>query len=310
MSATERRIRKAVLGGAVALAVLGTVVPSWANDDAARAQALFDGAVASMEAGHWEEACPKLAESDRLEASGGTALNLGYCFEHLGKLGPAYAAYVLAATHYESSHKPERVKVAREHADAIRDRVTIVHLDGPRDPGSDLSVDGDVRSVVDGTVVVDRGTHQIAVTVGGEAKTLPLTADAPDVTLAIPPPTVVVTPPPPVVVPPPRPLPPPPSANPKRTAAWIVGATGLAFVAGAIATGVGALSWEGTSDAACPGGQCSPEGVTAHDTARALALTTDVFIVTSVVAFGVATYLFLTSKPSPMAIATPLVFRF
>ena len=316
MSATERtRFAVAVLAGAFALGAW--VVPSWAEERAPTAQSLFDAAVRSMEGGRYEEACPKLEASDHLEASGGTALNLGYCYEHLGKWARAYDAYLLAVAHYEASGKPDRRKVALDHADAIRDRVTLVRLAGTRpEDVRDVTIDGEPRAFRDGVVTVDRGDHTIGFSAGGVARTIPFVASGTDVSLVVP--EVVAQPPPPgpIVLGPMPPPPPPHVETPvtlgagRRTAAWVVGGVGLALLTGAIVTGALALNREAASDAECPNGRCSVAGVDAHATAQSLAITTDVLVITTVVALGVSTFLFLTSKPAKSAAFAPLVVRF
>ncbi len=61
--------------------------------DVQRADALFREGRALMKAGDHKSACPKLEESYRLDAAAGTAVNLGDCFEHQGKVGSALLAY-------------------------------------------------------------------------------------------------------------------------------------------------------------------------------------------------------------------------
>jgi len=89
-----RRIAAAVL---VALAALLRVNGAVAQDaaPAARAQAveLFDAAAALAEKGRYADACPKYAESYRLDPQLGAVLHLADCLEHNGELASAYAAF-------------------------------------------------------------------------------------------------------------------------------------------------------------------------------------------------------------------------
>lgn len=60
--------------------------------DPATADALFREARALLKKGEYAAACPKLADSHRLDPAPGTAINLGDCLEKLGKLADALQA--------------------------------------------------------------------------------------------------------------------------------------------------------------------------------------------------------------------------
>lgn len=61
------------------------------------ADVLFREGRRLLDSGKLEEACVKLAESQRLEASIGTLLNLGDCHERQGKLATAWSTFLAAA---------------------------------------------------------------------------------------------------------------------------------------------------------------------------------------------------------------------
>lgn len=61
--------------------------------DAAAADALFREARALMKSGDHKAACPKLLESHKLDPAAGTAINLGDCWERVGRLADALQAY-------------------------------------------------------------------------------------------------------------------------------------------------------------------------------------------------------------------------
>lgn len=88
---------KTRVGHAAALSIMwatlhATQVGAGGRDPAA-ADVLFREGRALMKNGDFKAACPKLAESQRLDPAPGTAINLGDCVEKLGKLADALQAY-------------------------------------------------------------------------------------------------------------------------------------------------------------------------------------------------------------------------
>ncbi len=82
------------LGAVLALAFALVASPAVAGGrDPAAADVLFRDGRALMKKGDFKGACPKLAESQRLDPAPGTAINLGDCVEKLGKLADAMQAY-------------------------------------------------------------------------------------------------------------------------------------------------------------------------------------------------------------------------
>jgi hypothetical protein len=91
-------------------------------DQKAAAQALFDRGRALVEQGEFAEACPELAESERLDPGIGTLLWLSDCYENLGRTASAWAGFKEAAAAAAVRHD-DRVRIARERAAALEARL-------------------------------------------------------------------------------------------------------------------------------------------------------------------------------------------
>src|SRR5262245_28423128 len=66
------------------------------------ADAAFEAGRAAMESGDFSTACQHFAESLRLEPAVGTQLNLGECYERLGRYASALHAFEAGATAAEA----------------------------------------------------------------------------------------------------------------------------------------------------------------------------------------------------------------
>lgn len=83
-------------------------------DTQQQADALFNEGRELLERGRWAEACAKLKESEQLAPAIGTLLNLGYCWEQLGRMRSAMEAYGEAEVLAASAADAKRTAVAKE----------------------------------------------------------------------------------------------------------------------------------------------------------------------------------------------------
>jgi hypothetical protein len=120
-------ISRAILAGA-ALAICSSAAHSAAaqthSGDAAMAETLFNDAKRKMAAGDFASACPKLAESYRLDAGSGTLTALAVCHEGLGKTASAWTEFIEVVSEARQTGRADREKFAQQHVDAIEPKLS------------------------------------------------------------------------------------------------------------------------------------------------------------------------------------------
>lgn len=116
------------VGVGVAAAGLIWPVTGLAQDASGAAQLLFEQGRDLLRAGNAAEACPKLAESQRLDPANGTLLALAMCHEAEGKLATAWAEYTGVAGLAKRDGQFEREAWAKERAEALRPRLSMLEL--------------------------------------------------------------------------------------------------------------------------------------------------------------------------------------
>jgi hypothetical protein len=136
------------------------------GDDVATAQLLFDEGRRRMAQGDFANACPKLAESQRLSPAVGTEFNLADCWEHVGKLASSWDAFLDVADLTHRRGEAEREQAARQRADALAARLGRLSIEVPalrRIAELEVRRDGElVRDALWGIAVpVDAGDHRV-----------------------------------------------------------------------------------------------------------------------------------------------------
>ncbi len=140
-------------------------------DEKAVAQVLFDQARELVEHGDFAAACPKLAESQRIDPGIGTLLWLADCYENSGETASAWAAFKAAAGMAALRHD-EREQVARDRAANLESKLVRLDITVPRETNVDgLQVRRDgvlVGSAEWGVALpVDPGNHAVKVIAPG-----------------------------------------------------------------------------------------------------------------------------------------------
>jgi hypothetical protein len=244
--------RSLAMALAVALLTLGPPAVAREGDPIA-AESLFKEGRSLFEKGQFQEACERFSRSQQLDPAVGTLLNLGDCYERLGKVASAWGAYRQAATLSVTRGDAPGAADARRSAARIEPR--LARLDILLSTSDSVTVARDGAEVPPATynvpVPIDPGTHEI-------------TASAPDrvpwsTTVAIQEGQTVS-----VRVPAlePRQAQPdsgavmPPKRTQKTVALGLEIGGGAVLVAGLVFAGLAAAKWSSITDV-CPNAQCA-----------------------------------------------------
>lgn len=302
----------------LALSVALCAGSSDARADIAAAEALFKEGRALMEKGETNAACDKFAESQRLDPSSGTLLNLGLCHEKQGKTATAWAEFLAAARLARSQGRADRVEEAQKRASDLQPKLSylVVTLSSSV-PGVEVSRD-DTRleqGAIGARIPVDPGKHVIQVRAPGyrawssevsvgpnaDSQTVVVPALVPEDAKAAPSAAASTGP-----VPSDSASSSHPVAPPSATDAGRKGPPTLAYVAGGlgvVALGVGAtfgfmaLSAYGDAEDACPSkAGCSADAIDKRETAGSRANIANIGIGLGIVGIGTAAVLLLTSS--------------
>jgi tetratricopeptide (TPR) repeat protein len=164
---------RALLASA-AVAVVVSMPAIACADDAALAEALFREGKALLDDGDYEQACPKLEESQRLDPGTGTLWHLARCYEDTNRLASAWSRYLELAALARKNGEAKKQKAAQKAADRIEPNLptlTIAVAEGDRIDGLAITIDGrELGPGAWGTAApIDAGSHEVEVTAQGHA---------------------------------------------------------------------------------------------------------------------------------------------
>lgn len=254
----------------IVLALSLAPLVAMAQGDKALAEALFQEGRELLESGETDEACLRFAESQKLDPSTGTLLNLALCHEKLGLTASAWAEFREALTQAERERHEQRIAFAKKHIAELEPRLSRVQINLPANAPSPLEVhiDGVViaAAALGSALPLDPGTHRLEVSAPGKvtwSRKLEL-AEAATVEIYVP--ALEDLPPPPPSPPPPVPAPvvvvPQPVVAPVNTSyvsplVWIgvaLGGTGVIVgaITGGLALSQGQDVLDRCQDATCP----------------------------------------------------------
>ena len=291
------------LSCALLLAPLAARAEGASANDAAAAEKLFLDGRALMGTGMYAQACPMLAESQRLDPAVGTLLNLSECYEKNGQTASAWATYRDAETAASRKGQRERAQFANGKVAELGAVLSYLTVEAPAGiEGLAVTRDGKaVGAAALGTSVpIDPGPHTIEATAPGRLRfrqTIDVGARSDRAVVRIPAlahePAVAggkepATPPPPA--------PPPPPSSTQRTAGIVVMAVGGAALATGGVFGIVAIS---RNDIArhqhCSSVDCEPRGLDLIHQARDAATVSTIAIAAGLGVAGAGLALFLTA---------------
>ncbi len=316
-----------VIGGA---ALLLGMPSAHAQDATAAAVLAYDEAEALMAQGRVRDACPRYAESHRLDPQLGTLLHLAECLERNGQSASAWSRFREAAELAEKRGDP-RQELATQRATALVPRLSKIRINVA--PGSEPTVDRD--SVVIGkplwgtALPTDPGLHRVTAMAPGHkpwSVIVEVKADASTTTVEVPPlqpegtpvAAVAAAAPPPAqpaaqpAQPPAQPAQPPDeSKSSARWSALLVGGAGLVGVGIGTYFGVHSMSLKDDASGHCDGNLCDAEGVGLKEDAIAAGnVSTAAFIIGgAALAAGVVMWVALAPDDGAAKASTPRGWR-
>ena len=299
------------------LALCGLCTPSWAQsaspepsangwDEAplaeqkANAEKLFDRGLQDMLQSRYEQGCPVLKESYRLDPLPGALFTLAECEAGWGRTTSALVHYRRYLSQYQRMSRTlqlrqfERAEVARDKITILSGAVPRLTLVAPKDLPPDAVVERDSvvvpRSLFGVPVALDPGDHHVSAHAAGYAPahwTITLT-EAEQRTVSIR-----------LERPPPKPAP----DAAMRTSGYVAASIGGVGLLVGIIAGAVTLGHRGTIHDECVDVFCSPAGLDAAAAASTSGTVADVGFGVGVVGLGAAAVLLLVASDDAAAAA-------
>jgi hypothetical protein len=297
---------------------LGSVaLPAFAQDSAT-ASALFDKALADMEAGRFEQACPAFAESYRLDPQAGALFTLAECEAKWGKFASAithYGDYLQVFDRMSGVQRAAqrgRETIAAEQKKALYSSVPNLTLTLPPDAPEGTVVRRD-NIILNGPALglalpVDPGDHVVEVRLPtGQVSTEKLSLVAgqqlqvlltlPTVPVPVAPASASASVPLSASASPP-PAPAPVPNDEPRTTAWIIGGAGIVALGVGSYFGMRAFSKWNDAKSLCNDSKCPSQSNSLKSDAESAAMISNVGIGLGVIGIGLGSYLLFRPSSS------------
>jgi hypothetical protein len=140
--------------------------------DQATARALFNEARGLMTQGKFDQACPKLEAASKLYSGSGVLLNLGDCYEHIGRTASAWNEFGEAASAAERAGRADDQAEAKKRQAALDPKLSkiVIHV-AKASPGLVVKRDGSALDPAAWGIAmpVDPGAHTVTAEGAGRA---------------------------------------------------------------------------------------------------------------------------------------------
>jgi hypothetical protein len=242
--------------------------------DRALARSLFEEGRRFTQQGRHEDACPKFAESFRLDPASGTQINLAVCHEKIGRTATAWSEFNDALSRAREDRRPDREKLAKKRLAALEpllSKLEVVVPAASRVEGLRVTLDGvEVREPAWGVPTpIDPGEHVVEATAPGRRPwtSRVVVGDVSDrKTIEVPVLELIPVAPAKKKVEPRQPVPVSPSQDTEAsqpTLGWVLGGVGVVGLGVGTYFGLRASSKWSDVEAACPEGLCPDEAARA-----------------------------------------------
>lgn len=294
----------------VAALVLGSAPARAAGGDEAAAEALFVEAKKLAAEGKFAAACPKFAESNRLDRGAGTLIHLADCYEKNNQSASAWATFKDAASAAQALGRADWQKLATTRAAALEPKLAklSIRVEEPADK-IEVTRDGSAMSQASWStpIPIDVGMHTVSASAPGRKAfkvNVTVTSDGERKEVVIPrleqsgSQTAGNNTPPPT----------PPSSggdnhrdgSGQKTIGYVVGGVGIVGVAVGAITGLIAIGKSSDSKKACPDdGKCGDsDAVEANKDAGTFGTVSTIAFIAGGVGIAAGAVLILTAPPS------------
>lgn len=277
-----------------------------AGGDEAAAEALFLEAKKLAAQEKYGEACPKFAESNRLDRGAGTLIHLGDCYEKNKQTASAWATYKEAASAAQALGRKDWEKLASQRANALEAKLARLKINVDK-ANDTIAVSRDGTSISKASfgvpIPVDVGSHSVEATSAGHKPfktSVTVSKDGESVEVSVPKLEAEAVaepapaPKPAAATPPPKPE---NDGSGQRTFGFIVGGVGVAGLAAGAITGLMAMSKSSDAKATCTNdGPCADRNaVDASESAKTLGLVSTIGFIAGGVALAAGAALVFTA---------------